>query len=121
MVMQNGFVWLVQGGWVLVQYFGDQFVIDLVVVVLMLIGMFYLWGGNSCWGIDCLGLVQVGLLVCGVVCFGDSDMQQVVFVVVQDICCNDLLFWFGYVVIVLDDIWMIYVIVFIMSVVIEFI
>lgn len=35
----------------------------------------YLWGGKSCLGIDCSGLVQLALGACGIAAPRDSDMQ----------------------------------------------
>ena len=49
---------------------------DPVTVAQAFFGVPYLWGGNSTRGIDCSGLVQAGLLACGIYCPGDSDMQM---------------------------------------------
>ncbi|MDU8910105.1 C40 family peptidase [Aestuariicoccus sp. MJ-SS9] len=49
---------------------------DPVAVAERLIGTPYLWGGNSCWGIDCSGLVQIAFHLCNRACPGDSDLQE---------------------------------------------
>jgi len=49
---------------------------DPLSVAEMLTGTPYLWGGNSAWGIDCSGLVQIACHACGIACPGDSDQQQ---------------------------------------------
>jgi cell wall-associated NlpC family hydrolase len=47
-----------------------------VAVAELFLGTPYLWGGNSRWGLDCSGLVQAGLLACGLACPGDSGDQE---------------------------------------------
>ena len=49
---------------------------DAAAVAELFLGTPYLWGGNTCWGLDCSGLVQAALLACGHKCPGDSDLQE---------------------------------------------
>ena len=48
---------------------------DPVAIAESLLGTPYLWGGNSCWGIDCSGLVSAAFSGRGVPVPGDSDQQ----------------------------------------------
>lgn len=76
---------------------------DPATVATLFLGTPYLWGGNTCWGIDCSGLVQAALLACGIPCPGDSDMQESLGApATGPHKRNDLLFWKGHVALVTD-------------------
>ena len=49
---------------------------DPVAIAERLIGTPYLWGGRSGEGLDCSGLVQLALGLCGIAAPRDSDQQQ---------------------------------------------
>ncbi|WP_281973870.1 C40 family peptidase [Ruegeria faecimaris] len=80
---------------------------DPVAVAELFLGTPYLWGGNSRFGLDCSGLVQAGMLACGLPCPGDSGYQE------RDLGQaltpgtpaqrGDLLFWKGHVAWVYGD------------------
>ena len=79
---------------------------DPVAVAEGLLGVAYLWGGNSHAGIDCSGLVQAALLACGRGCPADSDLQQALGAEIeadQPLQRGDLLFWRGHVAMVVDE------------------
>ncbi|WP_170755460.1 C40 family peptidase [Ruegeria lacuscaerulensis] len=74
---------------------------DPVAVAELFLGTPYLWGGNSRFGLDCSGLVQAGMLACGMPCPGDSgDQEREVGRTLPDGTPpqrGDLLFWKGHV------------------------
>ncbi len=70
---------------------------DPVGVAGLFLGVPYLWGGNSTFGIDCSGLVQAAMLACGWACPGDSDLQAAMpgrpLSATDPLEPGDLLFW----------------------------
>ena len=81
---------------------------DFVAVAERFVGTPYLWGGKSCLGIDCSGLVQLSLNAAGKACPRDSDMQRAELGRTLDANESrrfergDLIFWKGHVAIVRD-------------------
>ncbi|MEO0771654.1 MAG: NlpC/P60 family protein [Pseudomonadota bacterium] len=79
----------------------DQLEEDPVGVAERLLGTPYLWGGNSSFGTDCSGLVQMACLACGIACPGDADMQEdelgVHLPEDAPLQRGDLIFWEGHV------------------------
>jgi cell wall-associated NlpC family hydrolase len=84
----------------------EVFETDPVAVAHRFLGTPYLWGGNSRFGIDCSGLVQAGLLACGIPCPGDSGDQErtlgEALPAATEPKRGDLLFWKGHVALVRD-------------------
>ncbi|MFP5478742.1 MAG: NlpC/P60 family protein [Alphaproteobacteria bacterium] len=82
-----------------------QWAADPVYVAESLLGTPYLWGGNSRFGIDCSGLVQLALQASGKDCPGDSDMQMAVGRSLgpdEPLRRGDLIFWKGHVAMVVN-------------------
>ena len=80
---------------------------DFVAVAERFVGVPYLWGGKTSFGLDCSGLVQVSLTAAGVLCPRDSDMQDKALGASLPLDAKfkrgDLLFWPGHVAIVRDE------------------
>lgn len=87
----------------------EIFADDFVAVCEQLIGVPYLWGGTSAWGVDCSGLVCTGLRMAGIECPRDSDMLENGFgmplgaVGDQQLQRGDLVFWKGHVGVMRDE------------------
>jgi len=85
----------------------DSRAADPVSVAQRFLGVPYLWGGNSCLGMDCSGLVQAAMLACGVACPGDSDLQEAALgeplPESAPLERGDLVFWKGHVALVVDE------------------
>jgi hypothetical protein len=74
----KGYLELADGGWIYAKHLSPLGwrEPDPVRTAERLLGVPYLWGGRSPWGIDCSGLVQLALACSGVPCPRDSDMQR---------------------------------------------
>ncbi len=84
-----------------------QYVEDYVAVAEKLFATPYLWGGNTAFGIDCSGLVQLSLRMTGKIVLRDSDMQAATIGEPIDpgpdfvsVARGDLIFWKGHIAIV---------------------
>jgi len=83
------------------QYFSDP-----VEVARLFLGVPYVWGGNTGWGLDCSGLVQIAHRACGIDCASDSDLQERSLghpvALNDDVFKGDLFFWKGHVAMAAD-------------------
>jgi cell wall-associated NlpC family hydrolase len=82
---------------------------DFVAVCERFLGVPYLWGGRTSAGVDCSGLVQMGMIAAGLPCPRDTDMQRDALGRAMEITPaltglkrGDLLFWKGHTGVVTD-------------------
>ena len=65
------------------------------------LGTPYVWAGNSGFGLDCSGLVQVAMHAAGYACAADSDLQEMMpgqkLDADEPLVAGDLVFWKGHV------------------------
>jgi cell wall-associated NlpC family hydrolase len=87
----------------------NEFESDFVNVAEKFLDVPYYWGGKTAQGLDCSGLVQTSLEVCGISSPRDTDMQETQ--LGQNLLINDLdglrrgdlIFWKGHVGIMVDQ------------------
>ncbi len=107
-MVENGFL-ETELGWISVSQIKQKTELskDPVEVSKLLQNAPYLWGGNTTLGIDCSGLIQISLLLCGIDCLGDSDQQMNTLGQNIDIGSprkkGDILFWKGHVAWVVNE------------------
>ena len=101
-IVENGFL-ETELGWISLSQLKQKTELskDPVEVSKLLQNAPYLWGGNTSLGIDCSGLIQISLLLCGLDCPGDSDQQMNTLGDNLDVGSprkkGDILFWKGHV------------------------
>ncbi len=87
----------------------NKFESDFVNVAEKFLDVPYYWGGKTAQGLDCSGLVQTSLEVCGISSPRDTDMQETQLgqkLMVNDLDGlhrGDLVFWKGHVGIMTDQ------------------
>jgi cell wall-associated NlpC family hydrolase len=118
----------VPGGWVPARHLDavDAKEADFVAVAERFVGVPYLWGGKTSFGLDCSGLLQLALTAAGITCPRDSDMQEASVgapvapaAYFSNLRRGDLVFWKGHVAMVRDAMSLVHANAFHMAVAIE--
>ena len=108
----TGYSQLSDGNWIISKHIRpvDEFAKDFVSVAKTLVYTPYLWGGNSGFGLDCAGLLQLSMMMTGKVVAADSDMQAASVGTPIDtskgfdnLQRGDLIFWNGHIGIMEDQ------------------
>jgi len=85
----------------------EEYESDYIGLAELLVGTPYLWGGRTCFGIDCSGLVQLALQRAGIAAPRDSDMQErglgEALEEGVELVRGDLVFWNGHVGLMVDS------------------
>ncbi|MEM6384668.1 MAG: NlpC/P60 family protein [Pseudomonadota bacterium] len=82
----------------------DDRAINPVSVARQFLGVPYLWAGNTGFGLDCSGLVQIAYHACGWACAADSqDQKEMPGTAAETVVAGDLMFWKDHVAIETGD------------------
>lgn len=104
--VRDGAFWKTPHGYLCDQHLGGG-TTDWVASAGRLLGVPYLWGGRSSFGLDCSGLVQLALASAEIAAPRDSDMQRRVLghelAEADALRRGDLIFWDGHVGIMEDE------------------
>ncbi|MCF8474886.1 MAG: C40 family peptidase [Emcibacter sp.] len=103
----DGFVQLADGNWIFAPHISKIYGNNPASEALKFLYTPYLWGGNSCSGIDCSGLVQIAFAAAGISLPRDTNLQEnALGTILSDDDTpqqGDLAFFPGHVGIMLDD------------------